>query len=269
MFVGDKCESCTNSNWDVRAKGYKDARNEGPSGTFDRGSSQQAWQHANYKTTLSQCKNPPQPFAIPSPGNAATATAAPPEPVLPLPPSIPGVLEAVQSWKVVWSWQGNNVDGPIAGENGTMLFANNDAGDVIQFDPATGLAKVAYGAINAAGAVSRSKDGALFVSAEDSEAASSSSNRSAGCSRTRSTASRSMHRRRAERPHGRCSRRRVFLRHRREKQRGVLREPERRRGPLRETRPGANGIVLSPDEHTLYVTSGAVVYAFDVNPTAR
>jgi len=36
-----------------------------------------------------------------------------------------------------------------------MLFANNDAGDVIQFDPATGLAKVAYANINTAGAVSR------------------------------------------------------------------------------------------------------------------
>ncbi len=83
MFVGDQCELCTNSNWDVRAKGYKDARNEGPSGTFDRGSSQQAWQNAHYKTTLSQCKNPPQPFAIPSAENAATATAAPPDPALP------------------------------------------------------------------------------------------------------------------------------------------------------------------------------------------
>ena len=79
MFVGDKCELCTNSNWDVRAKGYKDARNEGPSATFDRGSSQQAWQNASYKTTLAQCKNPPQPFAIPSAGNAAAAAAAPPD----------------------------------------------------------------------------------------------------------------------------------------------------------------------------------------------
>src|SRR5256885_2056152 len=163
MFVGDTCELCTNSNWDVRAKGYKDARNEGPAGTFDRGSSQQAGQHANYQTTLPPCKNPPQPFAIPSAGNAATGTSAPPEPLLPPTTSIPGVLEAVQSWKVVWAWQGNNVDGPIAGENGTMLFANNDAGDVMQFGPPTGLAKVAYGDINTAGAVSRSKNGALFV----------------------------------------------------------------------------------------------------------
>src|SRR5438045_3216072 len=143
MFVGDTCELCTNSNWDVRAKGYKDARNEGPSGTFDRGSNQQAWQNANYKTTLSQCKNPPQPFAIPSAGNAATATAAPPEPVLPPPTSIPGVLEAVQSWKVVWSWPGNNVDGPIPGETNSGVFDASPKGIVSQYGkdvpPANGI----------------------------------------------------------------------------------------------------------------------------------
>ena len=30
--------------------------------------------------------------------------------------------------------------------------------------------------------------------------------------------------------------------------------------------PLANGIILSPDEKTLYVTNGAVVFAFDVKP---
>ena len=77
--------------------------------------------------------------------------------------SIPGVLEARQTWKAVWSWEGNNVDGPIAADNGAILFANNDAGNVMQFDPATGFAKIAYANINTAGAVSRSKAGTLFV----------------------------------------------------------------------------------------------------------
>src|SRR5262249_58424530 len=122
----------------------KAGRNGAREWTFDGGGSQQAGQNANYKSTLSQCKNPPQPFAIPGAGNAAAAAAAPPDPVLPPTMSIPGVLEAVESWKVVWSWQGNNVDGPIAGENGTVLFANNDAGGGIQFDPSTRLANVAY-----------------------------------------------------------------------------------------------------------------------------
>src|SRR5580658_5017203 len=162
MFAGNDCDLCTNTNWDVRAKGYKDARNEGPAATFNRGSNQQAWQNAGYKAALASCKNPPQPFAISVASNPATATA-PLAPVLPPTMSIPGVLEARQSWKVVWSWEGNNVDGPIAADNGAILFADNDAGNVMQFDPATGLAKIAYDNINTAGAVSRSKAGTLFV----------------------------------------------------------------------------------------------------------
>jgi sugar lactone lactonase YvrE len=44
-----------------------------------------------------------------------------------------------------------------------VLFANNDASNVMQLDPSTGLAKVAYRDTNTGGAVSRSKNGALFV----------------------------------------------------------------------------------------------------------
>jgi len=36
------------------------------------------------------------------------------------------------------------VDGPIAGDNGTVLLANNDASNVMQLDPSTGLAKIVY-----------------------------------------------------------------------------------------------------------------------------
>ena len=266
MFVGDKCELCTNSNWDVRAKGYKDARNEGPSGTFDRGSSQQAWQNASYKTTLSQCKNPPQPFAIPSAGNAAAAAAAPPAPVLPPTTSIPGVLEAVESWKVVWSWQGNNVDGPIAGENGTMLFANNDAGDVIQFDPATGLAKVAYGDINTAGAVSRSKNGALFVA-----------ERGLGGGIEQLEPQRKMLAKTFNGEPLECiggvindltadANGGVYFSVTGARNSGVFyASPKGVVSQYGKDVPLANGIILSPDEKTLYATNGAIVYAFDVN----
>src|SRR6266566_2854218 len=266
MFVGDKCELCTNSNWDVRAKGYKDARNEGPSGTFDRGSSQQAWQNANYKTTLAQCKNPPQPFAIPGAGDTATAAAAPPEPVLPSPTSIPGVLEAVQSWKVVWSWQGNNVDGPIAGENGTMLFANNDAGDVIQFDPATGLAKVAHGDINTAGAVSRSKNGALFVA-----------ERGLGGGIEQLEPQRQLLANTFNGEPLECiggvindltadANGGVYFSVTGARNSGVFyASPKGVVSQYGKNVALANGIILSPDEKTLYATNGAIVYAFDVN----
>src|SRR5450755_2488538 len=132
---------------------------QSPSSSFPRGSGMQSWQNPGIKNVLAKCKNPPKPFSIP----ITSQSAAPPDPVLPATSAIPGVLAAGQSWKVVWSWEGNNVDGPIAGDNGTVLFANNDASNVMQMDPATGLAKVVYSNANTAGAVSRNKKGALFV----------------------------------------------------------------------------------------------------------
>jgi hypothetical protein len=134
-----------------------------PASSFPRGSSMQSWQNSGIGNVLAKCKNPPKPFAIPIAGQSANATAAPPDPVLPATSAIPGVLAAGQSWKVVWSWEGNNVDGPIAGDNGTVLFANNDASNVMQMDPATGLAKILYSKTNTGGAVSRGKNGELFV----------------------------------------------------------------------------------------------------------
>ena len=141
--------------------------------------------------TLAKCKNPPQPFSIPARGavgerdrGAAGAGAA-------RHARFPACSRRGRRWKVVWSWEGNNADGPIAGDNGTVLFANNDASNVMQLDPATGLAKIVHRDTNTGGAVSRSKNGALFVAVAGSTAASSSSSRSARCWRTRSTASRS------------------------------------------------------------------------------
>jgi hypothetical protein len=136
---------------------------QSPASSFPRGNSMQSWQNPGIKRVLAKCSNPPPAFSIPGAGRAANTNAAPPDPVLPATAAIPGVLAAGQSWKVVWSWEGNNVDGPIAGDNGTVLFANNDASNVMQMDPATGLAKIVYRDTNTGGAVSRSKNGALFV----------------------------------------------------------------------------------------------------------
>ena len=265
MFVGQNCELCTNRNWDVRAKGYKDARTEGQAATFDRGSHQQAWQHANYKATLAQCKTPPQPFSIPSAGNAAAATA-PPALVLPPTNSIPQVLQALESWKVVWSWEGNNVDGPIAGENGTLIFANNDAGNVIQFDPATDLAKVAHDNVNTAGAVSRSKNGALFVVARG---------HGGGIEQLepqRRVLANTFNGEPLECIGGVINdlvadaNGGVYFSVTGARESGVF--YANAKGVVSQygkNVPTANGIILSPDEKTLYVTNGAIVYAFDVN----
>jgi gluconolactonase len=177
------------------------------------------------------------------------------------------VIAAGQNWKVVWSWEGNNADGPIAGDNGTVLFANNDASNVMKLDPATGLATIVHKDTNTSGAVSRSKNGALFVAERGLGSAieqleprrkvlaNSFKGEPLECvggvvndltadakggvyfSVTGATGSG------------------VFY----ADQKGVVSQ-------YGKDVPLANGIILSPDEKTLYVTNGAVVLAFDVQP---
>jgi gluconolactonase len=135
---------------------------QSPSSSFPRGNSQQSWQSPALAAVLEKCSKKPTPFRISGDGDAST-NVAPPPPALPTPAAIPGVIAANQSWKVVWAWEGNNADGPIAGEDGTLLFANQDASNVMELDPATGLAKVIHDNTNTGGALSRSKNGALFL----------------------------------------------------------------------------------------------------------
>ena len=136
---------------------------QGPASSFPRGAGKQAWQDPGIKDVLAKCKTPPAPFGIPVPPPSPQNTAAPPDPVMPTSTAIAGVVAAGQTWKTVWSWEGNNADGLIAGDKGTVLFANNDANNVMQLDPATGLAKIIHADVNTGGAVSRSKTGALFM----------------------------------------------------------------------------------------------------------
>jgi gluconolactonase len=131
---------------------------QNPPSKFDRGHHQQNWQDPGYAKLVAKCKTPPKPFGIPVSKNTEP-------PKLDFPPAskaIPGVIAAGQTWKTVWAWEGNNLDGPIAGKNGVMLVSNNDAGTVMQIDPATGLGKILYDHINTGGAVSRGKNGELL-----------------------------------------------------------------------------------------------------------
>ena len=237
-----------------------------PSSTFDRGHSLQAWQNPGLPGVLAKCKNPPKPFSIGG-GQAASANASapPPEPAAPPPATaIRGVIAAGQTWKVVWSWEGNNVDGPIAGDDGTMLFANNDASNVMKLDPATGLATVLYSDTNTGGALSRGKNGALFLAVRGL---------GSGIEQLepqRKKLATSFHGEPLE-----CAG-------------GVMNDlVADARGGVYFAVTGAglfyanpqgvvsqygegitlpNGIILSPDEKTLYVTNGAVMLALDVQP---
>ncbi len=235
-----------------------------PSSALPRGSSLQSWQNPGIKEVLAKCKNPPKPFGIPI-SQSASAKAAPPDPVLPATPAIPGVLAAGQSWKVVWKWEGNNVDGPIAADNGTVMFADNDASNVLQMDPSTGLAKVVYSNTNTGGAVSRGKNGELFVA-----------ERGLGSSIEELEPQRKMF---ATSFHGEpleCvggiindliadARGGVYFSVTGATGSGVFyADPKGVISNYGKDVPLANGIILSPDEKTLYVTNGAVVFAFDV-----
>ena len=239
---------------------------QSPSSSFPRGSSMQSWQNPGIKDVLAKCKNPPKPFSIGGgAGKSAATNATPPDPTLPTTSAIPGVLAAGQSWKVVWSWEGNNVDGPIAGDNGAVLFANNDASNVMQMDPATGNAKVLYSNTNTGGAVSRSKNGALFVA-----------ERGLGSAIEQLEPQRKMF---ANSFHGEpleCvggvindlmadARGGVYFSVTGATDSGVFyADPKGVVSQYGKNVPQANGIILSPDEKTLYVTNGATVYSFDV-----
>jgi sugar lactone lactonase YvrE len=236
---------------------------QAPASTFARGNSQQSWQSPGHKDLLGKCKSPAKPFGIPVAAASAATNSAPPEP--PAPPAstaIPGVIAAGQTWKVVWHWEGNNADGPIAADGGTLLFANNDASNVMRFDPATGRASIVHDKTNTGGALSRSKNGALFL------------------------ASRGLHAGILQLE----PQRKVFASAYRgepfECVGGVLNDlvadsrggvylaitaagvfyanPQGVVTQYGDGIPGANGIILSPDERTLYVTNGGVVVAFDV-----
>jgi gluconolactonase len=243
------------------------AAQSGSSG-HPRGSGLQAWQHPGLPAVLARCKTPPpltaERLQQVAAANSDTANAAAPPEWAPLPasPAIPGVIAAGQHWKVVWSWEGNNTDGPIAGDDGTLLFANNDASNVMKMDPATGLATVLYGNANTAGALSRSESGALFVA-----------ERGLGMGIEQLEPQRKMLANAYNGEPFECvgggindlmadARGGVYISGLAggvyyANPQGVVSRYDAVRG---------NGIVLSPDEKTLYVTNGGTLVAFDVKP---
>lgn len=234
-----------------------------PASAFDRGNGMQTWQHPDYPALIAQCKQPPAAFRI---GGAAQPgdNQEPPAPELPAIQPIKDIVAADAKWRLVWAWQGNNADGPIAGDNGTMLFANNDAGNVMQLDPATGLATIVYEDINTAGALSRNKDGDLFVAVRGLHAgieqleparkvfANSLNGEPLDC------AGGVVNDISADSKGG------VYIA---TSGAGVFHaNPQGVITQYGTNMAGANGIILSPDESVLYVTNGPMLVAFDVQP---
>jgi gluconolactonase len=176
--------------------------------------------------------------------------------------AIAGVIAAGQTWRTVWSWEGNNADGIVAVDNGTVQFANNDASNVMWLKPETGRAVVVHRGTNTGGALSRSKNGSLFL------------------------VSRGLHSAVVQLEPVRRIFANTFRGEPLDCVGGVMNDlaadarggvyftiteggvfyadPKGVVSQYGEAVSGANGIVLSPDEKILYVTAGPVITAFDV-----
>ena len=132
----------------------------GPAQAQQTGPGVQAPRDAKYQDYLaSHCKSPPAPAAAFTP--RAPAAAPPPHRDYTV-AAIPGVIAAGQTWTTVWTGTGNNADGPVATPDGGVLFAQNSDSKVMKLD-ARGAVSYPHADTNTGGALSRNTRGALFV----------------------------------------------------------------------------------------------------------
>ena len=123
----------------------------------------QAPADARYPAWIAKnCKNPPAPRGGGGGRAAVAANAGPPAPRDYTVTEIPGVIAAGQKWKSVWTGTGNNADGIIATNDGGILAAQNTNSDVMKIDK-NGKVSFPYKDTNTGGALSMNKKGALFV----------------------------------------------------------------------------------------------------------
>jgi len=129
-----------------------------PAPAAQTGPGVQAPSDAKYQAYVTaNCKTPPAGRAggarpaAPRPEHRAYAVTA-----------IPDVIAAGQTWKSVWTGTGNNADGPVATPDGGMLFAQNSNSQVMKLD-ANGAVSFPYSDTNTGGALAMNKQGALFI----------------------------------------------------------------------------------------------------------
>ena len=77
-------------------------------------------------------------------------------------PNIAGVVKGGEKWKFVWQQAGNNGDGIVGLPDGSLLLAQNDSSDVLKLTP-DGKTTVAYANTRTGGAVSINPKGVTFV----------------------------------------------------------------------------------------------------------
>jgi gluconolactonase len=156
------------------------ALSQAPAAGQRQGPGVQAPQDARYQSLIASCKNPPPPRGG-APGAAAGQAAgaaqgqnrgaAPQAGQAPAPQQGPreymvteiaGVIAAGQRWKTVWMASGNVADGIVGTDDGSLLIAQNDNSAVLKLDK-DGKTSVAYMDTNTGGSVSMNTKGALFI----------------------------------------------------------------------------------------------------------
>jgi gluconolactonase len=120
-----------------------------------------------YEALIKMCKTPPAPGR--GRGGAAGRGGAGRGGAQPAPglrqytvTEIPGVIGAGQRWKFLWQEAGNNGDGIVGTDDGGLLLAQNDNSKVVKLDK-DGKPSVAYMDTHTGGALSMNKKGALFI----------------------------------------------------------------------------------------------------------
>jgi len=116
-------------------------------------SSLQAPQDPREPAVLAQCKNPPLP---------APVYGQPQGPRDYKVIEIPGVIAAGRKWKSLWQQMGDNGDGIVGSPDGGLLIAQNDSSDVLKLDK-PGKTSVVYTDTNTGGSLSMNSRGALFI----------------------------------------------------------------------------------------------------------
>jgi gluconolactonase len=130
------------------------------------GPSLQAAADPRYKSVIATCKTPPPAPAArgggPAGAGRGAAPAAAPAAGAATVTAIPGVIAAGQKWTKVWETSGNNADGIVGTPDGGLLIAQNDNAQVLKLTP-DGKTSVVHRDTNTGGALSFSPKGALFI----------------------------------------------------------------------------------------------------------
>jgi gluconolactonase len=132
---------------------------QAPAAAPQSGPGVQALRDSRYPAYLAaNCKNAP----APAPAQPPRAAAPPPEHRDYKVMAIAGVIADGAKWKTIWTGTGNNADGPVATDDGGMLFAQNTDSKVMKLD-VNGKASFPYSDTNTGGALAKSKNGSLYV----------------------------------------------------------------------------------------------------------